>query len=227
MVRTVNTEVRAVRREAFVDAATRLIQAKGYEQMSVQDVLDDLDASRGGFYHYFDSKAALLEAVLERMSDVVLATLAPLIDDPTMPALEKFQRLLGGIAQWKNQRKELMTQLLGVWLSDDNAIVREKFRKAMVTRMVPLLAAIIEQGRREGVFAVTSPDGAARSAWALMQGAQEVAAELLLARRANAIPFEHVEATLAGYAEGFERIVGVPPGSIQLADDTTLRLWFG
>lgn len=226
MVRTVNTEVRAVRREAFVDTATRLIQSKGYEQMSVQDVLDDLDASRGAFYHYFASKAELLEAVLERMSDVVLASLAPLINDPSMPALEKFQRLFAGIAQWKNQRKELMTQLLGVWLSDDNAIVREKFRKAMVTRMVPLLAAIVEQGRREGRFAVSSSDHAARSAWALMQGAQEAAAELLLARRANAIPFEEVEATLAGYAEGFERIVGVPRGSIRLADDATLRLWF-
>ena len=53
----------AVRRDEFVDAAQRLIQSPGYEQMSVQDVLDELGASKGAFYHYFDSKEALLEAV--------------------------------------------------------------------------------------------------------------------------------------------------------------------
>jgi AcrR family transcriptional regulator len=227
VARTVNTEVRAVRREAFVDAALRLIQQKGYEQMSVQDVLDAVSASRGAFYHYFDSKDALLEAVLERMSDVVLAGQAPLVNDPNVPALEKLERLFAGIAQWKNRRKELMTALLRVWLSDDNAIVREKFRKAMVLRMVPLLGAIIRQGKAEGVFAVSSPEHAARSVWSLMQGAQEVAGELLLARQANVVPFEAVEATFAAYAEGFERIVGVPPGSIHVVDDATLRLWFG
>ena len=67
MARTLNPEVHAVRRDAFVDAAQRLIQARGYEQMSIQDVLDEVDASRGAFYHYFDSKAALLDAVVDRM----------------------------------------------------------------------------------------------------------------------------------------------------------------
>jgi AcrR family transcriptional regulator len=227
LARTVNVDARTVRREAFIDAALRLIQAKGYEQMSVQDVLDQLEASRGAFYHYFDSKASLLEAVLERMTDVVLAGFAPLVDDPAVPALEKLERLFTGIAHWKNQRKELMTQLLHVWLSDDNAIVREKFRRAMVVRMVPVLGKIIRQGKDEGTFAVTSPEDAARSVWSLMQGAQDMAGELLLARRAQAISFEAVEARFTAYAEGFERIVGAPPGSVHLVEDATLRLWFG
>ena len=68
MARTLNATIYAVRRDAFVDVAQRLIQAKGYQQMSIQDVLDELDASRGAFYHYFDSKADLLEAVVERLA---------------------------------------------------------------------------------------------------------------------------------------------------------------
>ena len=66
MPRTVNVEARAVRREAFVDVALRLIQLKGYEQMSVQDVLDELDASRGAFYYYFDSKDAIVLAFYDQ-----------------------------------------------------------------------------------------------------------------------------------------------------------------
>jgi len=93
-----NAVARAIRREAFLDAAQRLMQGKGYEQMSVQDVLDELDASRGAFYHYFDSKAALLEAVVERMVDTVTAAFAPMVADPDLPATAKFERLFTGIA---------------------------------------------------------------------------------------------------------------------------------
>jgi AcrR family transcriptional regulator len=227
MVRTVNVEARAVRREAFVDSAQRLIQAKGYEQMSVQDVLDELGASRGAFYHYFDSKAALLEAVLERMADAVMVTLAPLLADPAVPAVQKLERLFAGVATWKNERKDLVLAITRVWSSDDNAIVREKFRKTLVVQMVPLLAAIIRQGRAEGVFAVTSADDVARVLWSLIQGAQDLALELFLARQVDAIPFETVEPALAAYPRAFERILGIPGGSLRIADDATLRLWFG
>jgi AcrR family transcriptional regulator len=50
------------RRDTFLDAAQRLVQTKGYERMTVQDVLDDVGTSKGAFYHYSDSKQALLEA---------------------------------------------------------------------------------------------------------------------------------------------------------------------
>jgi AcrR family transcriptional regulator len=75
MPRTLNPETYALRRDAFVDAAQRLIQTKGYQQFSVQDVLDELDASKGAFYHYFDSKAALLDAVIDQMADAAAARL--------------------------------------------------------------------------------------------------------------------------------------------------------
>ena len=108
MARTLNAAAHAVRREAFLDAALTLIQVKGYEEMSIQDVLDELDASRGAFYHYFDSKASLLGAVLERMADTVLENLAPVVADPSMTAIEKFEAIFGGIARWKGDRPELV-----------------------------------------------------------------------------------------------------------------------
>jgi AcrR family transcriptional regulator len=226
VARTVNTEVRTVRRDAFIDAAMRLIHSSGYEKMTLQDVLDTTEASRGAFYHYFDSKDALLDSVLWRMTDAVLASVAAVIDDPAVPALEKIDRLFSGIAHWKNQRKELVVGVLDVWYSDVNAIVRERFRSVIAGRMIPVLARIVRQGKDQGTFLVTSPDETARVLWSLIQGAQETAGELLLARQRNAIPFEAVAPALAAYPAAFERILGVPHGSVRLADDETLRLWF-
>ena len=72
MPRTVNVEAHQVRRDAFLDVAQRLIQTKGYEQMSIQDVLDELDTSKGALYHYFDSKQALLDGVVDRFADAAM-----------------------------------------------------------------------------------------------------------------------------------------------------------
>jgi len=101
VARTINQTVHTIRREAFVDPAQRLIQAKGFEQMSVQDVLDELDASRGAFHHYFDSKVALLEAVVERMVVGGMAALEPILADPHLSAVEKLRRLFAGVNQFK------------------------------------------------------------------------------------------------------------------------------
>ena len=122
MARTVNVEARAIRREAFVKAGLRLIQSRGYEQMSVQDVLDELGVSRGAFYYYFSSKRALLEAVVDHVVVAALAAVAPIAADPQLSAVAKLQGIFTGIAGWKAERRELMLALIRVWYSDDNVL---------------------------------------------------------------------------------------------------------
>ncbi len=210
-----------------IKAAQRLIQSKGYEQMSIQDVLDELDASRGAFYHYFDSKGALLTAVVDRMSDAVVESLAPVVTDPAVPALAKLEGMFARIARWKGERTELLVALLRTWMADDNAIVREKFRQGLVRRYVPLLASIIRQGRAEGTFDTGDPDAVARVVVSWLQGTNEAAAELFFARQAGAISFDDVERSVGAYVSALERTLGLPPGSVALVDRPTLHQWYG
>ena len=226
MPRTLDAEAHAVRRDAFVDVAQRLIQAKGYEQMSIQDVLDELDASRGAFYHYFEAKEELLAAVVERIAATATATLEPIVADPDLTAIQKFEGIFAGLARWKGERRELMLAILQVWLSDDNAIVRERLRKDTVALIAPLLAAILRQGNAEGTFSVSSPDAAARVLISLIQGSGDVASELFFARQAGTVEFDVVERAFAAYSEAFERILGVTAGSLNLADVPTLHDWY-
>ena len=226
MARILDPAAHALRRDAFVDAAQRLIQTRGYEQMSLQDVLDELDASRGAFYHYFDSKVALLEAVVERMVDAATETLVPVVDDPDLPALGKLDGVFTGIARWKAARTELMLAIMRVWLSDENVIVREKFRQVTAVRLAPLLAKIVRQGKAEGVFSPSSAEHTAGVLVSLILAANETASQLFVARQANAVSFEDVERTIGAYTEAFERVLGLPAGSWPTVDAATLRFWF-
>ena len=227
MARTLNPALHTVRRDAFLDVAQRLVETKGYEAMSIQDVLDPLEVSKGAFYHYFDSKQALLEAVVERFASGGMAVIAPILADPNLSALTKLERVFAGIAGWKAQRKELVLAIIEVWNSDSNAIVREKLRRMTVRLLIPLLSAVIKQGVDEGVISVVSPDETATVLVSLMLGFQEQAMNLFIARQANIIPFEVVERTVAGFNQAFERILGIRKGSLTLTDQATLHFWFG
>lgn len=227
MARTLNPAAHTVKREAFVDAGLRLMQTRGYEQMSIQDVLDAVEASRGAFYHYFDSKQALLEAMVDRIADGAMAAAAPVVDDPHLPAIEKLARFFGGIAQFKTERKALMLELIKVWVSDDNAIVREKVRRVVVDRVAAVLARIVEQGIAEEVFATECPRETASILMLLMTGFQDTATELFLARQANTVSYEDALKTITTFVRAFERILGARDGSISMVDQPTLREWFG
>lgn len=52
-------------RERLVEAARYLFWEKGYAATGLAEILDRADANSGSFYHFFDSKDALLRTVLE------------------------------------------------------------------------------------------------------------------------------------------------------------------
>jgi AcrR family transcriptional regulator len=227
VARTLDPTAHALRRDEFIDAAQRLMTVKGYDALSIQDVLADLGASKGAFYHYFGSKEDLLDAVVERMADASLALLAPIVDDPDLDAIHKFEAFFSGIAQYKAERREFVLGLLRTWISDDNAIVRERLRRWIVPHLTPVLAAIIRQGRDEGVFDAADPDATARVLVALLQGANENAVELYVAHEQGTVTFDEVATTLDAYRVAFERLLGAPAGSIRMAvDRATLQDWF-
>ncbi len=227
MARTLDLEKHTVRKEAFVEAAQRLLQTKGYEAMSIQDLLAELGASRGAFYHYFDSKQALLEAVVDRITDAALATVASVMDDASLRAAGKLTRIFSDIGRWKTERRALVLSLMEVWMSDENAIFREKIRERLMTRMVPLLTQIVREGIAEGTFTSRSPQDTAMVLVMLIEGFQNRALELFIARQAGKVTYQDAERYFASYLDAFERILGAPPGSIKLIDESILREWYG
>src|ERR1700730_14896600 len=126
--------------------------------MSIQDVLDELETSRGALYHYFDSKQALLDGAAERFADSAMSGVAPILADPNLPALRKLEKVLGGIASFKAEQEQLVLALMQVWNSDGNALVREKVRRLSARLLGPVLSAIIRQAIDEGVVTSNSPD---------------------------------------------------------------------
>jgi AcrR family transcriptional regulator len=227
VARTLNPAAHAGRRDAFIDAAQALIQTRGCERFSVQDVLDATAASKGAFYHYFDSKESLIDAVVDRMADQATVLVQPTLADPSLTATAKLEALFSGIAQWKAEQKDLVLGVMRTWLSEDNAIVRGKLKRLAAQRQLPWLEQIVRQGIAEGSFTSRFPDHLAGLLVTLLQGMGEVALELWVGRQDDTVTLEEVKRTFDAYLEAFERIVGAHPGSLKFLDEPTIEFWFG
>jgi TetR/AcrR family transcriptional repressor of nem operon len=226
MPRSLNEKEYALRRNAILDVTQRLVYTKGYEQMAIQDILDELQISKGAFYYYFDSKPALLEALIERMQQEVLRLFIPIVQDPQLGALEKLQRFFDVAVRWKTARKTFMLELTRVWYTDHNAIVRQKMMAMLSRGAVPLLTEIFHQGIREGVFNISFPDQIGAIYLSFMQAIGDGFAGLLLVDEPQGDELQRAEKLIAAYTDTLERLLGIPAGSLQLMDPESLKEWF-
>jgi TetR/AcrR family transcriptional repressor of nem operon len=226
MARTVKEEDYAVKRKEILDVAQRLIYTKGYEQMSIQDILNELKISKGAFYHYFDSKQALLEALIDQMRLEAEPIILPIINDPDLPTLEKLHRFFDTAARWKTARKEYILSLTRVWYADENAIVRQKIYTSQLKWSAPHFEKIIRQGMQEGVFNTSYPSQISEMVLTLLYHIGDVMVELIFSGEEKTIELAHAEKMVAAYNDALERVLGAPTGSINLMDRETLKVWF-
>jgi AcrR family transcriptional regulator len=215
----------AVRRNEILDAAQRLIYSKGYEQMITQDILDEVQISRGALYHYFASKQAVLEALIERMHTETEQLLLPIVNDVEMPALEKLRRLFMTGGQWRTERKSLLLPLLRVWYSDENVLARQKMHAAQSKTASAMFESIIRQGIQEGVFNTSYPEQVARVLYSLGKAQDEAVAELFLSPGSGPEMLPQILATVTAYADVIERMLGAPKGSLQQVGLEMLKKW--
>lgn len=82
-------------RERILDAAHHLVLERGFSSTSVADVLSEVGASKGAFFHHFPSKRALGHALVERYAEAdatvlndALALAEATSDDPADQVVE-------------------------------------------------------------------------------------------------------------------------------------------
>ncbi len=226
MARIVKQEEYDLRRNKILDAAQRLVYTKGYEQMSIQDILTEVQISKGAFYHYFLSKQDLMEGMIERMASQGLALMVPIAEDDRLDATQKLLRLFDFAARWKTARKDTLMSLVKVWYADDNALLRQKSQEALLPRITPLITRIIRQGNDEGLFHTAFPEQTCEIVFSMMMGIGESMIKHLLLPDPNFEVVRYLEGLTASYQDAIERVLGAAQGSLPLFDPSIFREWF-
>lgn len=183
------TDVRA----NILATGQRIMAGKGYSAVGLNEILTAAGVPKGSFYHYFGSKDAFGEALLQAYFDDYLAEI-----DRTMatPGLTMAQRLMQYWQSWQEAQsfQDCQGRCLAVKLGAEVADLSEPMRLALqrgTEGIVERLAAAIAAGVEEGSLGI---DGDAR---AVAQSLYQLwlGASILVKIGRNAQPFETALAT--------------------------------
>jgi len=223
--RSVKAHEHAEKRNTILDVAQRYITTKGYEQMTTQDLLEALQISRGAFYHYFESKQALLMALVERIGEQAEQLVLPIVSSREMPAQDKLLRFFAVLDQSKRENLDLLFAFMRVWYADENALFRQKLYLARIKRLAPWLSQIIREGVAEGVFTAPYPDQAARMILSLLEDLGYATVELLLVEKGERPDISRLVQLGEATADALERVLGMKPGGLWQSWSEDLSRW--
>lgn len=213
------------RRARILDAAQGLFFTRGWEDVTIADVLDEAGISKGGFYHHFTAKADLLDGVVERFTAEALAAARSVRAGTSGDALERFNAFLAESIRWKAAHAQELRFFMGVMRQPGNDILFHRISNAVAEIASPVLREMIIEGIAEGCFDVPDAGLVAETIVALSQGRRAVtdtairAAEAGDEDRATALLNDRI------VAEGalIDRLLGLPQGSIMLSNPTEYR----
>lgn len=202
------------KRQELLNVAERLFCTKGFEATSVQDILDVLHTSKGGFYHYFASKDSVLNTLCEQRAEKFVAQAEQQLSPLTDP-VDRLNTLLHAMMPLRVSEYPFISMLLPMMGRAEGLACRVSYQEALAAAFTPLLE---REAALAGDMDIVHPqvrDVCApvlllvNACWA------EACALLLDAPRKNARPdAAAILAILEKYRRSIEVLLDAPYGSI-------------
>jgi TetR/AcrR family transcriptional repressor of nem operon len=139
-------------RQHILDTGQAIIGGKGFSAVGLNEILQAAGIPKGSFYHYFGSKEAFGEALLESYFTGFFATLDALFNRPGLSAAE---RLMNYVTYWFETQASCdpKGRCLAVKLAAEVSDLSEAMRAVLeqgTDRTIGRLAGMIEEGIADG-----------------------------------------------------------------------------
>ena len=134
------------RKQELLDIAYMMFLQKGYENTSVDEIIEKAQIAKGTFYYYFKTKEQMLEEVIDRM-----------VEEETKQAESYLQltcslpeKVLAVLSSFRPQMEE--NTIVTALNQPENLLLHDKVQRKINERAIPILSQIVEEGVNEGVF---------------------------------------------------------------------------
>ena len=212
-----------LRRGELLAAAEKLFYTNGYEKTSVQDILTAVGFSKGGFYHHFDSKLSVLEAICENRAREACEQAKAVVAEQE-GAVNKLNALFHDAAFFSGGSTNFVALLIQVAYREDGALMREKMKACQLESMTGVLGGILAEGAAKGEFFVADVPATAEMLMRMHLQFTDEIAFLLAQEDSEEKVLDEAIRKLNVYRSAIERILIAPFGSIVLMEPKELQL---
>ena len=143
-----------LRKQSILDAAEVLFFEKGYAGATIQDFLDMLECSKGSFYHHFESKLQVLEALCRQKA---AQSYAEFISKQYDGALDRLNGLIYYAMPFRTGEEKTVALLLPLAGLPDGKMVLGAILDAQKELYFPEMCRMLELLRAQGDFYFTQP----------------------------------------------------------------------
>lgn len=139
----------------ILDVSLKLFLEKGYDNTSIQDIIDQLGGlSKGAIYHHFKSKESILLAVYDRLGKKASEEMDAIRDDTDLNGMVKLQMMF--LSSWKNsEHREFIASMPDLL---ENPKLLAIHLSSTIYHIVPeYVLPVIEEGKKDGSIHTEHP----------------------------------------------------------------------
>lgn len=205
-----------IKRVQILDAAEKLFFERGYDRTSVQDILDALQMSKGGFYHYFDAKDSVLRAVSERRAQGRFDQLSAAIHGVRRASVDKLNMVLSMANLFEAEETPFAALMLKLCYQDKDAAMCAHRRRVLVDQLLPILNDVIAEGVDDGSFHTRHPLEIGRLLLLLACDVNDEVCGMLADHPDDPDVMLRMLELLNTWRDSAEKLVGAPYGTVVL-----------
>ncbi|MDO7977238.1 TetR/AcrR family transcriptional regulator [Oceanotoga teriensis] len=141
--------------ENILDVALELFIKKGYENTSIQEIVNNLDGlSKGAIYYHFKSKEDILNSVAEKIYSSTNTIMMDIKNDSNLNGLEKLKKMFS--ISLKNPNQNKIFSVAPKLLNNPNILALQM--KEIIENTAPnYIKPIIEEGIKDGSIKTDYP----------------------------------------------------------------------
>lgn len=204
------------KRQEMLAASEKLFLSKGYDATSVQDILDVLHASKGGFYHHFASKEDVLKLLCAQRAERAAAYAAQQLEQ-AQGDMARINAVLRSFMPLRREEAEFVRMLMPLIERSEGRAMAMIYQDALSEHFLPLLSEEVARADANGTVYLP------------VRGMEEMVLHLVnrcwmgvvgeisaMAREGQRIEAGALMTTLERYRRAIEVLLDAPYGSVEL-----------
>ena len=211
MARVRKQEEYTLKKNKIIIDSISLLNEIGYNQFSINKAIASAGLTKGAFFHYFESKNELIDAIIDHFQKPMVENLEEIANDETIEPKDKISLMATSVTKVKEDNKETIEQLMNLLLKEENKVIGEMINEKSIELFVPIYEKVIVEGNLKGQFNVENPNGSLFMYFNILSAIRKEIGIVMGAKRKDQYRFNKLKEKVTAFEDFARNLFNLDP----------------